>query len=158
MKKIFAILLAVVLVIFATVPAFAVKSPGGDKEFDVTINTNQGGTGSFTTEVVGDDNHILLKADPLDGFKFSHWIINGDYVIISGSLTDADLVIMPLGDVVATPYFEKDGEVVPGEPVTPDDGNKSPATGDVTTQVMAIVGLLSVALFGAVATKKALSK
>lgn len=157
MKKIFAVLLAVVLVVFATVPAFAIKSPSGETKYDVVVNNNQGGTGSYTVESVEDNDHYIITADPKDGYEFSHWVIDGDYDIIEGSLTDITITIKPLSDVVITPYFEKDGET-PGEGPKDDDSDKSPATGDVSTQVMVVIAMLSVALFGAVVVKRSTSK
>ncbi len=158
MKKVFALLLAVVLVVFATVPAFAtdLKSPSGDQEYDVNINNNQGGTGSYTTEYVEDGEYTIITADPNDGYNFSYWVINGDYELIEGSLTDLSIKIRPLSDIVVTPYFEKDGKIVEGP--DGDDSGTSPKTSDATTYVFATIALLSVALFGAVVTKKVTSK
>ncbi len=82
---------------------------------------------------------ITLTATPKDGYKFSHWeFVFGEFDIISGDMTTPTIVIKPTGtdDVRAYAHFVKEGEdVTPpasGTIPKPDDGDKSPTTGENT--------------------------
>ena len=153
MKKICAIVLAAVLMIFTVVPAFAAISPMPEVEYDVVIENTEGGKGSYTTELVEDKKHAILVAHPKDGYKFSHWIIDGKYTIVEGSLTDEEILIYLGSDVEATPIFIKDGTQSTG-PADQDHGSTSPQTGDSGFNPILIVSGLLVAIFGVVAIKK----
>lgn len=154
MKKIFALLLAAMLMIFTVVPVFAtdVISPSATDEYDIIINNTDGGSGSYTSEIIDGKKYVTLTADSKDGFTFTHWEIDGDYEIVKGSLEDEELVIILNSDCEATPHFE-------GESVQPtqNKGDVSPQTGDSSSVVFLFVGLF-VALVGAAGIKVAKSK
>ncbi len=154
MKKIFAVLMAVMLMIFTVVPAFAahVISPDVTGEYDIIINNSVGGTGSYTSEIIEGKKYITLTADTKDGFVFTHWEIDGEYEIVEGSLKDEEIVIILKGDCEATPNYEG----VKEQP-TQNNGDKSPQTGDSSSYVFLFVGLF-VALAGATGLKIAKSK
>lgn len=153
MKKICSVLLAVILVIFATVPAFATISPSAETEFDIIIINTGGGKGSYTTEIIDGKKYVTLTADAKDGYEFTHWEIDGEYTIVEGSLDDEKLVIILESDCEASPYFD-------GIPVTPPTQNTdpvSPQTGDTHSYTFMFVGLL-IALAGVTGLKIASSK
>ena len=160
MKKVFAILLAAVLVMALSVTAFAAgSSPEGVSYYKVHIID---GNGSKTqTEKVPVGEEIPLKADPDKG-DFDEWkifkadgsiaVAGKDYEIVSGSLTKSPLVIIPMANLIITANYdgeETDFEIDNGE-VT------SPQTGDVA--VYALCSVMVLALAGAVVAKKQLVK
>ena len=160
MKKVFAILLAAVLVMALSVTAFAAgSSPEGVSYYKVHIID---GNGSKTqTEKIPVGEEITLKADPDKG-DFDEWKIfkadgsvavpGKDYEIVSGSLTKSPLVIIPMANLIITANYdgkETDFEIDNGE-VT------SPQTGDVA--VYALCSVMVLALAGAVVAKKQLVK
>lgn len=157
MKKICAIVLAVVLMVFTVVPAFASISPIPPVEYDVVIENTEGGKGSYTTELLEDKKHAILVAHPKDGYKFSHWVIEGDYTIIDGSLTSEQITVLLNSDIVATPHFVSDGKK-PATVPDQDHGSTSPQTGDyVPTFIMFLAGAFALMLAG-VSVKLATSK
>ena len=160
MKKVFAILLAAVLVMALSVTAFAAgSSPEGVSYYKVHIID---GNGSKTqTEKVPVGEEITLKADPDKG-DFDEWkifkadgsiaVAGKDYKVVSGSLTKSPLVIIPMANLIITANYdgeETDFEIDNGE-VT------SPQTGDVA--VYALCSVMVLALAGAVVAKKQLVK
>ena len=160
MKKVFAILLAAVLVMALSVTAFAAgSSPEGVSYYKVHIID---GNGSKTqTEKIPVGEEITLKADPDKG-DFDEWkifkadgsiaVAGKDYEIVSGSLTKSPLVIIPMANLIITANYdgeETDFEIDNGE-VT------SPQTGDVA--VYALCSVMVLALAGAVVAKKQLVK
>lgn len=160
MKKVFAILLAAVLVMALSVTAFAAgSSPEGVSYYKVHIID---GNGSKTqTEKVPVGEEITLKADPDKG-DFDEWkifkadgsiaVAGKDYEVVSGSLSKSPLVIIPMANLIITANYdgkETDFEIDNGE-VT------SPQTGDVA--VYALCSVMVLALAGAVVAKKQLVK
>ena len=158
MKKVFAILLAAVLVMALSVTAFAAgSSPEGVSYYKVHIIDGNGA--KTQTEKVPVGEQITLKADPDKG-DFDEWKIfkadgsiaveGKDYEIVSGSLTKSPLVIIPMANLIITANYdgkETDFEIDNGE-VT------SPQTGDVA--VYALCSVMVLALAGAVVAKKQL--
>lgn len=115
MKKIFSCIIAIMLVMFAAVPAFAassdVKSPEGTLKYKITIGDSVGGSGDykFTSEINSNgEQNVRLNATADPNYKFDHWVIEGSYTT-NASLNDAALDIVITSDVVATPYFTKIG-------------------------------------------------
>lgn len=157
MKKICAIVLAAVLMVFTVVPAFAAISPMPPVEYDVIIENTEGGKGSYTTEILEDKKHAILVAHPKDGYKFSHWVIEGDYTITDGSLTSDEITVLLNSDIVATPHFVADGKK-PGTTPDQDHGSTSPQTGDFIPTLMIIFSSAFAVLFAGVGVKLATSK
>lgn len=136
-KRIIAVMIAVLLLMFSSVSAFAVISPSGDHRNKVTIVATQGGSGTYTLEFgVGEGPNggtiVRLEPKPNDGYTFSHWEIEGTYTILEdGTL----LVIEAFSDITAIPYFVKTGSSSGGSSNVPVDSNTSqtsPQTGDKT--------------------------
>ena len=160
MKKIFAIVLAVVLVMSLSVSVFAAgSSPEGVSYYKVHIIDGNGA--KTQTEKVPVGEEITLKADPDKG-DFDEWKIfkadgsiaveGKDYEVVSGSLTKSPLVIIPMANLIITANYdgeETDFEIDNGE-VT------SPQTGDVA--VYALCSVMVLALAGAAVAKKQLAK
>ena len=156
MKKILALLIAVLVMAFSVFCVSAEVSPTppivNDKIIIDAIPV-PGNAGVCTPDIenpfeyiVGSDGKVTLTASSVDGFKFTHWeFITGDFDIIEGSLTSATIVIMPRpgsSNIRAEAYFVKEGASEPtvpdSKPITPpDDDDKSPTTGD-TTAIYAI--------------------
>lgn len=148
MKKMVSVIMALMLVVFATVPAFAVESPTASLEYTVEVIPTEGGDGSyeFTTGIDTEGNqtvHIVPKPNP--GFTFDHWVIEGPYTT-DGSLTDAELDLIITGDITVTPIYKKDGQVATGT-VSTDTSGKSPQTGS-NEALPYVVVLLSLAACG----------
>ena len=160
MKKVFAILLAAVLVMALSVTTFAAGvSPEGVSYYKVYIINGNGAKTQIEKVSVGDE--VTLVADPKKG-DFDGWKIfkadgtpaveGKDYTIVSGSLDESPLVIIPLANLIITGNYngvETDFEIDNGE-VT------SPQTGDVAVYTLCSVMVL--ALAGAAVAKKQLVK
>lgn len=160
MKKVFAILLAAMLVMSLSVTAFAVgASPEGVSYHKIYIIN---GSGADThTQKVSIGEKVTLIADPKQG-DFDEWKIfkadgtpaveGKDYTIVSGSLTSSPLVIIPMTNLIITGNYNgvnTEFDINNGE-VT------SPQTSDTAVYVLCSVMVL--ALAGAVVAKKQLVK
>lgn len=116
MKRLFAIALAVVMILAVTVSVSAKDSPTGKVYYSITTSTELPdgslGTASSDKDKVdktadGDDSLVTLTASQTNGF-FTRWIIQGEYDIISGDIESPVLVIRPKSDVHATASFTVD--------------------------------------------------
>lgn len=155
MKKIFAVLVAAMIVVFAAVPAFAVPSPTKSSgQYKVTMHNQNGGAGSYTEKKDKDGQHVTLTAHPKNGYTFTKWVIEGDYEITKGSLTDDEIVVLLKSDIDVTPQFKGEGGSVS---VSQNTSSESPKTGDSTPLVVTLISL-SVLALGAVGVKLAVSK
>lgn len=159
MKKFLAVLFAVVLVAMSCVPAFAVVSPVGTYEYEVTVIPTGGGDGSyeFTTSI--DENgeqHVQIKPIPNPGYTFDHWVIDGPYRT-EHKLTDAEMDLIITGDITVTPYYVKDSTGETPGAVSTDKSPTSPVTGSSDMPVYTIV-ILAVAVCGVSVVKLAKSK
>lgn len=141
MKKIFAIVLCVLVMCSISVPAFAanIKSPVGEKVHEVTIRNGIGVEGVTVPDVateVKDGEKVTIKVDPSKG-DFDSWSIyldydnskaveGRDYIIVSGSLTGDTLTIIPKTDlIICGNYDGKMTDPNTGKPVDPN----APQTG-----------------------------
>lgn len=141
MKKIFAIVLCVMVMFSISVPAFAdnIKSPVGEIFHEVTIRNGIGVEGVTVPDVateVKDGNKVTVKVDPSKG-DFDNWSIyldydnskaveGRDYTVVSGSLTGDTITIIPKTDLIICGNY--DGKITDpntGKPVDPD----APQTG-----------------------------
>ncbi|MCH5296610.1 MAG: hypothetical protein J1E85_02955 [Ruminococcus sp.] len=168
MKKFVSCIMALMLVMFAAIPAFAatddIKSPEGDLRYKVTVEQTTGGKGSY--EFTSDINEkgeqgVSLTATAEPGYKFDHWVINGSYTT-DGSLNDATLNIIITSDIVATPYFVKIDGTEPTQAgttvaVQKDTSPSSPKTGRNDAPLYAII-LFAVAACGVATVKFVKSK
>lgn len=153
MKRTLSVLIAMLLILCATVPAFAAVSPTGAKDITVTVVPTEGGGGSYDAITKYDPVNgatIQFVPKPNDGYTFDHWVIEGDYEIISGSLETGDLVIKAYSDIIATPYYVKSGPttaseatMVTGATIQQNTEKTSPKTGsnDMTGVVGVTVGV-----------------
>ena len=172
MKKVFAIVLSLILVFALSITAFAAKSPTGQKYYNVTLQKGiavEGVESAGVNAVIDEDGNVHVKADPKEG-TFNSWSIykivktngkqkitkavNGkDYEILSGSLNSKDLVIKPLADIVICGNYN-------GKITDPSTGkakqDKSSKTGDVEVLYLSVIMLASLSVCAA--AKKQLSK
>ncbi len=160
MKKVCAVILAVVLVMSLSVTAFAaVASPEGVSYYKVYVINGQGAETIITEVEVGES--ITLTADPKMG-KFDKWMVykadgtpaveGVDYKILSGSLTTSPCTIIPLANIIITGNYN--GKITTFK--IANDEPTSPQTGDTT--VYALGAVMVLALAGATVAKKQLVK
>lgn len=127
----------------------AIASFSVDPEY-LTISGNATGDGSWTATpnkvLKGSGETVTLTATEAND-PFVKWVLECQYDVVSGSLTEKTLVIRPYTDINVTAVFGSD---TPSE--NPDDDNTSPKTGDNTVTFIAIV-LMAMAL-GMFAVKK----
>lgn len=97
MKKLFAIVLAVVLVAAVSVTAFAAESPTGELKFDVTVSASNSNSGKVE-KVDNGDGTVTLK---FEGEGFKKWDIDGTYDVVDGSLETATITIKPTSEIKA---------------------------------------------------------
>ena len=111
MKRISALIVAVLVLLFATIPAFAADNPSPTKptDYNVVIHNPNGGTATYTVKVDEDGQHVILVAHPKNGYEFIGWKINGKYTIISGDLTDEEIEVLLGDDINARAVFRKIG-------------------------------------------------
>lgn len=152
-KKALAVLVAMLIVMFSCVSAFAAISPSGKPSLDVTIIPTEGGTGSYdiTTEIEAGPNGgtiVEFTPKPNPGYTFEKWELEGEYDIVDGSLTTDKLKVEAYSDLVATPYYVS-ASGTPGSSVDANTSQTSPQTGD-NTNVMFAVAIVLVAMAGAV--------
>ena len=118
MKKIFALILTVALILSFSVSAFALKSAGGTEYHEVIVNrTNDGKNSSVADRVtVEKDGTIALKPVENDNREFEGWkfykpnkspaLAGTDYEIVSVTLPDGTKA------VEGTDYVVEKGEIV----------------------------------------------
>ena len=120
MKRLFAILLVVMMIFAVSTTAFAVSSP--TQTFILNVDSEgKGHATSSTHEVKVDEGNATFTAVEDGGF-FVKWIIEGDFDIVSGDIYSPVIVITPHSDINAIASFsnEKDylnvyAKVVPDE-------------------------------------------
>lgn len=160
MKKISAIVLVLAMMFALATTAFAVSSPVGGKEYDIKtyVVSDVDGTSSFQWyKIIPEGDNIRLIVDDKYINSFIKWVIEGEYEIVEGSLTDKEIVIRPKGDVSAYAHvsekIEADTDKTPGKT---DDGKKSPDTSAAPIASAALVTLIAGAT--AIVAKKKISK
>ena len=164
MKKVLAILAAVIIIVVSVVPAFAesVDSPTPTKaNYQITIIPGDGG-GEFNFEYktpVNDDGTqtVHFSANPDDGYEFAGWTFEGDYTLL-GDPSNPEIDVLTKGDIKAYPKFVKIGDDNGGSKKSDtkdtkvDTGTKSPKTGysvytfaAISVASLAVVGLIILA-------------
>lgn len=144
MKKIVAIGMVVAMLLTLVVSAVAVDlNPSPTKpgtEYKIVVQASDGGSAIYK---INEDGSLTLIAKPAPGHQFTKWIIEGDYVVVTGTITDAEFTIMPKSDIYALASF--DGKTTPS--VKPWEDEDSPKTGNaiIPVAVVAVVSLLGCA-------------
>lgn len=116
-----------------------------NKKGTATVN---GGTDPVKILKGSGGQATLVAAENED--KFIEWQLYCEYEIVSGSLNEKTLVIVPLTDVRAVARFNTSGGP------NPDDGGDSPQTGDALPYVLVIMAAaLGVAVVAGIKLKKA---
>lgn len=152
-KKVLAVLVAMLIVMFSCVSAFAAISPSGKPSLNVTIIPTGGGTGSYdiTTEIEKGPNGGTLvdfTPKPNPGYTFEKWEIEGEYTVVEGDMGSEKLTVEAFSDLVVTPHYTSESGT-PGGSIDANTGQTSPQTGD-STNVMFAVTVVLVAMAGAV--------
>lgn len=148
MKKKILTAVVVALLAFSSVPVMAANSPTAAPVYSVTVDKGtvskdgnsgikvNGGKISVSTGTVEVGKTVTFKATANKGKKFSKWIINGSYTIVSGSLTSGTITVIPNGDIDINAKFvnknsNPEKETTKGKDKTvPYDGSTtSPKTG-----------------------------
>ncbi|MCH5303895.1 MAG: hypothetical protein J1E41_03440 [Ruminococcus sp.] len=162
MKKTLSLLVAAIILVLSAMPAFAVVSPTASKEYKVIMHNPNGGSGSYTTKTDKDGKHATLTAHPKNGYEFSKWVIEGDYVLEDGELTDDVISVLLNSDIHVYPQFKKIGskssETGSKITVSQNTSSTSPKTGDNTIYFAIALIAAAVLAFGAVGVKLAVSK
>ena len=170
LKKVLSIALALVMIFALSATVFAEDatehmSPTVEEfyKIDVKPNPSDGHLGDATadnyTVIRNSDGTVTLTANPKGDGEFDKWIIDGEYEVIEGSLTDPTITIKPKSDIDAIASF-KDTTAPATEPASTapttspktDGGATSPKTGD---PLFLIISLAALALgVGVFAVKK----
>ncbi|MBR6513988.1 MAG: hypothetical protein IKT46_04045 [Clostridia bacterium] len=139
MKKIFAILMVVVMLFAIAIPVSAEISPKPQPDVDISVVPEKGGE---ITEKDNGDGTITITVKPNSGYDFVKWELTGEYEIVSGKLTDKTITIKPITDVKAQAVMKTQTTVKP----TPGPGTSSPSTGVAPAMmVVAFVGSMAAA-------------
>lgn len=151
MKKLLVSMLVVVVAVTMSLSVFAAVSPVSVGEFKVTLLTNASGEllpMDPSTYTVNDDGTITLTRSADSKYEFEGWKVEGEYEIVSGSLTGDTVTIRPLSDITITEMYKLDaaGAV--------DDGDKSPPTG---SKLLAFGTVALLSLSAAYVAKKRLT-
>ncbi len=159
MKKLFAIVLAVAMVLTLSVSAFAAVSPGAKIYHKVTVINGIGSTPVIHT--VEDGKSVEVVVDPSKG-DFDDWKIykedgtvakeGVDYTIV-GKLTDEKIVVTPKTDLIITGNYNGKGT----DPLTGGESKpQAPQTGDFSMVYLTVIALAALGFAGV--AKKQLSK
>ena len=165
MKKLIAVVLVLVMIFALTVTVAAKDSPVGKDYYSITVaynpsdgsfGTASGDKSSVQISAPDEDGNVTITAVTKDNGVFIKWMIEGEYDVVSGSLTDLVVVIKPKSDISAVAYFEKSGTTpdssTPKQSTGGNDSQSSPKTGD---PMWIVLGLAVLALgAGALAVKK----
>ena len=117
MKRLFAIVLTVVLILTFSVSAFALKSPGGTVYYEVIINRTNTGSNSSVAEKVNvlEDGSLELTPVENDEIKFQGWAFYKKKMNAAIEGTDFEIVSVTFADgtpaVKGEDYTYKNGKV-----------------------------------------------
>ena len=163
MKKLVSVVLALVMIFALTATVAAEVSPVGKDYYSIVVGydpadgslgTAGGDKSNVKVDAVGEDGEVQLTAVNKGNGEFIEWVIDGEYEIISGSLTDPVIVIKPLSDINAVAKFTAPGTTPDSSSKTtnPDTSKSSPKTAD---PLWIVLGMAVLALgAGALAVKK----
>ena len=138
MKKFFAILMVVAMMLAIAVPMSAEISPEPKPGVDVTVVPEKGGDVDVKENA---DGTITITVKPNSGYDFVKWEITGKYEI-KGDTNGKTITIKPLTDVKVSAVLKSQTTVKP----TPGPNNQSPSTGVATAMIaVAFVGSMAAA-------------
>lgn len=166
MKKLLIPLLVLTMIFSLSLCAFAetVESPTAPVVYEVTVNQPDKANGSVS-RVDNEDGTITLTVSAEEAATFTKWALEGDYEIVSGSLTDTTITIKPKADNVVVNTVFATVDVTPTNPEettvpsdAPEDDNGSDTSPETGAPVAAAAVTLAVALGAAFVAKKQLSK
>ena len=138
MKKVFLCLISVFvlasLCVAMAVPAMAATySAEGEEVFQINVSSFAEGSKSSGNYKVEDDGTITLTVSKDSDYIFVKWAIDGEYEIVSGSLTSKTLVIRPLSDLDVEEAYDVKGSQGAGEKPAEwveNESGKAPETGN----------------------------
>lgn len=142
MKRLFALLTAVLLMFTCVASTTALESPTSVEHYAVRTLIN--GTGEASSNVasveIGSDEAVILTATEI--YKsFSFWDIDGEYTLVSGDLNGIIVAIKPKSDIIAIATFE-DG-IVHYDASKMDSSHTSPQTGDNGAVFWILAGMVA---------------
>jgi len=157
MKKIIAVAAVVMMLVVSSVSVMAATSPSADDVYTIKMGTSTsatsasvtGGTISASSNPVVIGEEVTLTATAKDGYAFAKWIITGDYTIVSGSLEDGVITIIPNSDITVDAEFTGSGD---SSSTSDDSSSTSPKTGESATVV--VIALLAACGVATVARKR----
>ena len=147
MRKLFAVLMSLCLVLSFCICAFAtegssVQSPTDEPVHSVEFISYDTDKPSSTEYTVVAGDTIEITAPDSENSDFNGFTIEGEYEIISGGLDNQTIVIRPLSDVIIIANYNN----TPTAPSTSgDNGNDSPQTGaDPMIFVIAVAAVAAI--------------
>lgn len=156
MKKVLAIVLAIVMLAGLATVAFAEGSPVGDVKVSITITLMLGNTKETLPVIeVNDGDSYTITAPEREGYTFEKMTIEGEFTEAkrqTKEYTVPSVTITPESDITVVITYKATG----GGSGSGDSGDTSPDTGvDFTVGILAVL----MGLFGvAIATKKLFEK
>ena len=166
MKKVLAIVLALVMLMGLSVTAFAeAASPTADQKVTVVL-VSYNGAAPKAQNFSANDKQLTFTAEATRGSEaFAGWkvykkdgtaaVLGTDYTLASSStLEGTTLVIVPLKDVIVTANYGSTTTSIEQAKAT--FTGKSPASGDMAVTGLALI--MFVALAGVCVSKKQLAK
>lgn len=159
MKKLIAILVSVFvlvsLCVTMAVPAMAATpSAEGEEVFKINVSSFAEGTKTPGSYKVEKDGTITLTISKDRDYDFVKWAIDGDYEIVSGSLTSKTLVIRPLSDLDIEEAYDVKGSQGAGEKPADLDENESDKAPETGNSALAFATLLAICGFTTVLVAK----
>ena len=134
MKKIFAVVIAAMLLAVSTLPAFAAISPTAKPTtYQIVVDTDNDLEVQATkiTDIEDDGSQTwTLVAHSSDTTTFTGWTINGPYTLIEGTLEDEVITIKVTGD---TEVYANGEPVVSGTSAPVEETTGTGTTGTDTT-------------------------
>lgn len=164
MKKLIALVIAVLVICAVPAMAFAADSPNAEKVYNVTVQKADIDGTDKTQTTVKENGNVVVKADTAVG-TFNSWkiyklegtgasakyveaVAGTDYTVVTGTLKDASLTVKPLTDIVICANYNNKLT----DPKTGDMSEEAPKTG-ASVALLAFVCTLSLAGAGVAAKK-----
>lgn len=164
MKKLLIPLLVLAMICSLSLCAFAesVQSPTAPVVYEVVVNQPDKNVGSVN-RVDNADGTITFTVSAEDEATFTKWVLEGDYEIVSGSLTSKTITIRPKADNVKVNTVFNGEETTTAAAdtttaATSGDSNGSATSPETGAPVAAVAVVLATAMGAAFVAKKQLSK
>ena len=157
MKKLLIPLLVLAMICSLSLCAFAesVQSPTAPVVYEVVVNQPDKNVGSVS-RIDNADGTITFTVSAEDEATFTKWVLEGDYEIVSGSLTSKTITIRPKADNVKVDTVFNGEETTTA--ATSGDSNGSATSPETGAPVAAVAVVLATAMGAAFVAKKQLSK